>query len=67
MKKSELRNKLVETVLENHTAVETGLTREETEFLVDGSIAGDFTDEELVSCIGQEALAVWNQIIGLLR
>lgn len=66
MKKATMRRMLVDLVVRNSAEQEQDLTVDEANWLIDSTIAGDFTDEDLASCIGDKAVPTWNSIIALI-
>lgn len=61
-----MREKLVNLVVQKSAEQNQALTVEEANWLIDTTIAGELTDEDLADCIGSQAVPVWNSIINLI-
>ena len=66
MKKAAMRRMLVDLVVRKSAEQNQDLTVEEANWLIDSTMAGEFTDEDLADCIGEAAVPTWNRIIALI-
>lgn len=64
--KAEARARLVAVVLAKSIEQGQALTSDEAGWLVDTSIAGALTEDELASVIGPQAVPAWQGLVGLL-